>query len=58
MTATTSGFLYITLYCFQHATQLIQALLCPKHMVVEGSLVGFGGLDDNPNKGLICVAKC
>jgi hypothetical protein len=24
----------------------------------ESSLVGFGGLDDNLIKGLICVAKC
>jgi hypothetical protein len=23
--------------------------------VTENSLVGFGGLDDNPIKGLICV---
>jgi hypothetical protein len=26
--------------------------------LIESSLVGFGGLDDNPIKGLICVAKC
>src|SRR5687767_6720982 len=43
--AGTSAFLDVSLCCFKHATQLIQTLLRPMHMVVRDE-VPIGGRDE------------
>jgi hypothetical protein len=39
-------------------SSIVQAKLENVMLKSESFLVSFGGMDDNPIKGLICVAKC
>jgi hypothetical protein len=48
------------LHLFQQSPQSVASMLCTRKVIskmriIESSLVGFGGLDDNPIKGLTGV---
>ena len=49
MVVAANTFLYITLCCFQLATHLIEAPLCPMHMVVRDK-VSIAGWKRSQNK--------